>query len=287
MSRSVVLQEKRGLLWGLCPSHDEDTPSFVVYEDTQKFYCYGCGVHGDVIDFISMMHKVNFSSACEILSGTMTATPILIKREPKIVAPLSDAILEHYRSLYAKHKTWDGYLAGARGLGVSKESFELVGAAWSPKASAFMFPQYDCDRNIIGFRFRNAAGAKWSLSGGATGLFIPTNFVFEKTVVFTEGPTDLCAALTLGFSNVIGRPSAFGGRKLIAEFIGRFGVERAVIVADNDAPKASGFQPGAEGAAALKVDIKIPCEIYTPPKKDFRASVQAGLTRQDVERVFE
>lgn len=42
---------------GLCPLHNEKSPSFVVYEDTGKFRCYGCHAHGDVLDLLSTRGK--------------------------------------------------------------------------------------------------------------------------------------------------------------------------------------------------------------------------------------
>ncbi|MGY8961828.1 MAG: CHC2 zinc finger domain-containing protein, partial [Alphaproteobacteria bacterium] len=36
----------------LCPFHDERTPSFTVNEDKGFYHCFGCGAHGDVIDFV-------------------------------------------------------------------------------------------------------------------------------------------------------------------------------------------------------------------------------------------
>ena len=44
-----------GRMRGLCPLHQERTPSFVVYEDTQTFHCFGCGAHGDVLDSLERM----------------------------------------------------------------------------------------------------------------------------------------------------------------------------------------------------------------------------------------
>jgi len=40
------------LLRGFCPFHKETQPSFTVYLDTQSFCCFGCGLKGDVIDFL-------------------------------------------------------------------------------------------------------------------------------------------------------------------------------------------------------------------------------------------
>lgn len=53
---------------GLCPFHAEKNPSFSVNEDKAVFHCFGCGVGGDVIDFIKLIEKVSFKEACSRLS---------------------------------------------------------------------------------------------------------------------------------------------------------------------------------------------------------------------------
>jgi DNA primase len=45
---------------GLCPFHDDKTPSFSVNEEKAVFYCHGCGAAGDVIDFIVKLDGVSF-----------------------------------------------------------------------------------------------------------------------------------------------------------------------------------------------------------------------------------
>lgn len=52
----------------LCPLHDEDTPSFVIYPDN-SFHCFGCQAHGDVIDFIRKIKGCSFREAIGQLTG--------------------------------------------------------------------------------------------------------------------------------------------------------------------------------------------------------------------------
>lgn len=54
-------------LKGLCPFHSEHTPSFVVYEKTQSFCCFGCGVAGDVFTFMMNKTNLNFGRVKELL----------------------------------------------------------------------------------------------------------------------------------------------------------------------------------------------------------------------------
>jgi hypothetical protein len=51
---------------GLCPFHDEKTPSFFIF-DNNRFKCFGCGAHGDSIDFIQKLYGLSFQDALKHL----------------------------------------------------------------------------------------------------------------------------------------------------------------------------------------------------------------------------
>ncbi len=53
---------------GLCPFHQEKTPSFTVYPDTQHFKCYGCGKAGDIFTFVMEREGLDFREAMETLA---------------------------------------------------------------------------------------------------------------------------------------------------------------------------------------------------------------------------
>ena len=66
------LQLKRaggGSLKGLCPFHDEKSPSFQVTPTRNLYHCFGCGEGGDVISFIQQIDHLSFSEAVELLAG--------------------------------------------------------------------------------------------------------------------------------------------------------------------------------------------------------------------------
>jgi len=52
----------------LCPFHSEKTPSCTVYNDTQSFYCFGCGAGGDVISFIKRIENLSYIEAVRFLA---------------------------------------------------------------------------------------------------------------------------------------------------------------------------------------------------------------------------
>lgn len=54
---------------GLCPFHNEKTPSFTVYPGSQSFYCFGCGAGGDAITFIQKYNNLDYAGAVEYLAA--------------------------------------------------------------------------------------------------------------------------------------------------------------------------------------------------------------------------
>src|SRR5260370_6902580 len=65
-----VRRTRRGrALAGLCPFHDEKTPSFYVVEDKGFFHCFGCGAHGDAIGYVMRADNLDFIEAIERLAA--------------------------------------------------------------------------------------------------------------------------------------------------------------------------------------------------------------------------
>lgn len=79
---------------GCCPFHADKTASFCVYPAEAKFYCYGCGEYGDVIDFIEKYEGVDFKSAIEILGGerALPNGKTRVSRSKKISTSVYDGI---------------------------------------------------------------------------------------------------------------------------------------------------------------------------------------------------
>lgn len=68
ISPYVKLRRNGRTLKGLCPFHNEKTPSFTVYPDTQSYYCFGCGAGGDIITFTRMIHNLDYMEAVRLLA---------------------------------------------------------------------------------------------------------------------------------------------------------------------------------------------------------------------------
>ena len=68
ISRFVNLKKKGKRYTGLCPFHQEKSPSFTVSPDVQLYYCFGCHKSGDIFRFVMDFEKVDFNRAKEVLS---------------------------------------------------------------------------------------------------------------------------------------------------------------------------------------------------------------------------
>ena len=64
----VTLKRAGSNLNGLCPFHNEKSPSFTVFPATRSFYCFGCGAGGDVISFIMREENLDYVDALEFLA---------------------------------------------------------------------------------------------------------------------------------------------------------------------------------------------------------------------------
>lgn len=68
--------KKSGKNWfGCCPFHAEKSPSFSVDEQKQFYHCFGCGAHGDVINFVMEYSGMEFVEACKELGAEIELMP--------------------------------------------------------------------------------------------------------------------------------------------------------------------------------------------------------------------
>ncbi len=68
ISGYVNLKRRGRNMVGLCPFHGEKTASFTVYPETESFYCFGCGVGGDVVSFIRRIENLDYIDAVKLLA---------------------------------------------------------------------------------------------------------------------------------------------------------------------------------------------------------------------------
>ena len=71
VSKYVDLKQRGRNFFGLCPFHNEKTPSFSVAPDKGIYHCFGCGNGGNAVNFIMEYEKISFVDAIQELGGQL------------------------------------------------------------------------------------------------------------------------------------------------------------------------------------------------------------------------
>jgi DNA primase catalytic core len=125
--RGVSLRKKGRVLVARCPFHEEKTPSFTVTPSKGLFHCFGCGVAGDVIGFVTKHDKVSFRDALDVLAKRagldlqkeMKARPRAARRTPvEALAPppepkptfIPPSVVDHYHRTFCEREDAQAYL---------------------------------------------------------------------------------------------------------------------------------------------------------------------------------
>jgi DNA primase len=135
---------RQGARWvGLCPFHEERTPSFSVDAQEKLYHCFGCGVGGDVIKFVEEKEGLGFAEAVEILADRYGVELEREQEDPRAEARRQqrrrlEQLLERTAAYYASY-LWDSEEAGKardylaeRGLG--EEVLRAFGVGFAPSA---------------------------------------------------------------------------------------------------------------------------------------------------------
>ena len=88
----VRLRGRGRVRQGVCPFHDEAEGSFTVYADSERFYCFGCGLGGDVLDFIRRVENLSLPEAIARLDGSPGLAPRAANRPAGTRRPTSAAL---------------------------------------------------------------------------------------------------------------------------------------------------------------------------------------------------
>jgi DNA primase len=135
---------RQGARWvGLCPFHEERTPSFSVEPQEKLYHCFGCGVGGDVIKFVEEKEGLGFAEAVELLADRYGVELEREQEDPRAEAKRQrrrrlEQLLERAATFYVSY-LWDSKEAGKardylaeRGLG--EEVLRAFGVGFAPSA---------------------------------------------------------------------------------------------------------------------------------------------------------
>lgn len=139
VSQYVVLKRKGRNYFGLCPFHNEKSPSFSVSPDKQIFHCFGCNVGGNVFHFIMKIENISFIESVKLLANrvgielpTEAMSPEEEKKEilkEKIYQLNQDAALFYHKLLYKPESKAAQNYVKKRQLGNNTLKSFLIGYA--------------------------------------------------------------------------------------------------------------------------------------------------------------
>ncbi len=210
IGRVVPLRRAGSNFKGVCPFHNEKTPSFVVSEQKQIFTCFGCGASGDAIEFTKRYYNLEFQEAVEKLAAENGLSISMHKgngdRE-KYYEINKEAARFFYRAFteqqnagytYMKNRGMDDAILKKFGIGYADESWDSLYLFFKKKGisekillelgliSESKGKYYDKFRNRVMFPIINTSGKVIGFGGRAIGqaepkyLNSPENKVFQK-----------------------------------------------------------------------------------------------------------
>lgn len=143
ISGYVKLQKKGSSYFGLCPFHNEKSPSFSVSREKQMYYCFGCGAGGNVFTFIMEYENYSFVEALKFLAerAGIDLPEMEYSKEAKEKADLKLTILEinklAAKYFYAQLKSEGGRIAYdyLKNRGLSEETIVAFGLGYANKYS--------------------------------------------------------------------------------------------------------------------------------------------------------
>ena len=198
---------------GLCPLHDDHQPSFLVDPSKSLFYCYGCGLGGDVIRFVEFYHQVRFPQALDLLQQWRGLLTILQKatdfyrvqlhRHREAVAYLyqrgvrSPELIEHMRIGYARGGCLRAWLMQlGYPLQTLREAGLVTASGYDAHTHRLVFP---LDGNLYGRSLSASAPAHRFLPGAKGGLYAWEQVRHYPEVILVEGLFDYTALWQAGW----------------------------------------------------------------------------------------
>jgi DNA primase len=220
VGRYVPLRKGGANLLGLCPFHNEKSPSFTVSPTKQFYHCFGCGAHGSAITFLMEHTGASFPDAVRTLAGSAGLTVPEETRSPRQQAEQSrrkeelskhtqvlDAAQLHYlRELractaaidYLKSRGLTGAIAAQFGLGWSGTDRHGLSKVFDPYDDPVLVEaglviesedgrRYDRFRDRVMFPIRNVRGDLIGFGGRIIGKGEPKYLNSPETPVFSKG----------------------------------------------------------------------------------------------------
>lgn len=223
----VDLKPEGKELFGLCPFHEEQTPSFSVTPQSHRWYCFGCHQGGSVLSFVMKYHHISKEDAVKILCQyagidvrTMhrnTTNQIMrqlcteVPERPEIDrVPLRDDVMNQFEDNPEKLKVWGDE-------GIHPTVLENHQVRYDPKENRLVYPIYGMDGKIFAvcgrtldpdykakkirkYSYYQKIGTMDTLYG----LYENIEFIKQqKEVIIFEGAKSVMKAESYGYNNTV------------------------------------------------------------------------------------
>ncbi len=137
ISPYVVLKRRGSNLVGLCPFHNEKTPSFTVWPENGSYYCFGCGAGGDAITFMMQAERLDYTEAVKALAercGMQLPTDAVDDRAARLRTAIYEANRAAARFFYERLVSEEGReaLAYLTGRGLKPKTVKQFGLGFAP-----------------------------------------------------------------------------------------------------------------------------------------------------------
>ncbi|MDR1301436.1 MAG: DNA primase [Treponema sp.] len=203
----VRLEQRGGRYVGLCPFHNEKTPSFTVNPDLKLYHCFGCGKGGTVLNFVMEQEKLSFPEAVELLAKRL-GVPIVYEhgqgqQDPGALSRMQE--LEQKTELYRRVAGSFHYLLMQGSEGTRAKHYVLSRGLSVETLDRFCLGYAPVDRRWL-FLFLSQKGYSEAFLA-SSGLFsskYPRSSFFSGRLMFP-------------ISDRQGRAIAFGGRLVSGE----------------------------------------------------------------------
>jgi DNA primase len=199
----VKLRKAGVNLVGLCPFHQEKTPSFAVHPVKQIFHCFGCGVGGDVFKFVMLMEHLTFPEALRRL-----AEKVGVRLRETEADAASDARAQERAALYRMHEAAAHFFAT-----------QLSATTEGRAARAYLADRGLGDQALARFRIGYAPSDGQALARRLAGMDFDSGLMEKSGLVVRAAEGDrrfdrFRRRVMFPIANEGGRIVAFGGRAL-------------------------------------------------------------------------
>ncbi len=317
-ARGVELKRKGKQLWGLCPFHSEDEPSFAVDEKKGLWNCLGkCQTGGDAFSFVMKSDGINFKEAFALLSKNQPLKARSSKEKPiesdttgademtKSEAEYLEKAAAYYHKSLLKNEKAIAYLQ-SRGItpeamrvfrigfvdGTLKDKLNPDGKAnlerlgiLNERGSETMFgsvvfPLLDANSNqVVGLYARHIEKKQHLyLSGKRRGVFNPAGAKETEEIIVTESVIDALSLWSLGIRNVT---CAYGVNGLTDEIVSHLSesrIKKAILMLDADDTGREAVEKFTEKLSAIGIESRS----IELPGKDASEFVADGGTLEAV-----